>query len=195
MNPIEFKLKWNPDNLLNRWWDCDYEEVAKLPVLDETKYWLKEGFPEDAAPFLNFGLRSFEGKFRSIKDCYSSYDFYELNSNAGNYWIFGSDGGGNPICIDSANNDMILLLDHEDNFSVIATLNKNIPELAICLLEYKNFVHAVNSELGNGAIIESKFTLQFVNNLKEKFEEINSAMFKTSSFWRTEIENLLSEAK
>ena len=47
MNPSEFKVKWSPDNLLNRWSDFDSKEIAKLPVSEETKNWLKEGFPED----------------------------------------------------------------------------------------------------------------------------------------------------
>ena len=189
MTPKESKSEWKP-NKLNRWWEFDQEELRRLPVLDETKEWLREGFPEDAAPFLNFGLRSYNGKFHTIADFYSEY---ELDPKSNDYWIFGSDGSGNPICLDSSNNDSVVLLDHEQEFDVIGLINSNLSELAQCLLEYRRFVKNVQSELGEDAYIEAEFTTEHVDALKKRIEAIKQDLLLTSDFWNNEIENLLVE--
>jgi len=189
MNPINFKSEWKPDKLF-RWWGFNHEKVNELPILEETKQWLKVGLPEGAAPFLNFGLRSYDGKFYTIAEYYSDY---ELNPKANNYWIIGSDGCGNPICIDSSDNDSILLLDHEQEFEVIGTINSKVSELAQCLLEYRRFINSIQTEFGDDAFIEAKFNKKHVDELKKRFEKIKEGLLLTSDFWNSEIESLYYE--
>ena len=112
MNPIEFKKVWMKDDS-ERWTEFPIEQVDKSNLNKETKEFLKVGFPEDSAPFLGFGLRSYDWEFNNIKDY---YDDDELDDKTKDYWIFGSDNSGNPICIDSSDNDKLVLLDHEQGF-------------------------------------------------------------------------------
>ncbi|MFY0602245.1 MAG: SUKH-4 family immunity protein [Cyclobacteriaceae bacterium] len=189
MSPKEFRSEWNPDEL-NRWYHFDQNELDRLPVSDETKEWLKDGFPENAAPFLNFGLKSYDGKFHSISNYYSDY---ELDPKTKNFWIFGSDGSGNPICIDSMNNDRVLLLDHEQEFEIIGIINSSVSELSQCLSVYRRFVKQIQFELGNDAFIETKFTIKHVDDLRSRIEGIRSHIMTNSDFWGNEIKGLYLE--
>jgi hypothetical protein len=51
------------------------------------------------------------------------------------YRMIGSDGAGNPICIEQATRE-IWLLDHEDWFETKQYMNSSIPQLAESLLAY-----------------------------------------------------------
>src|SRR4029453_11444239 len=49
------------------------------------------------------------------------------------YRVLGTDGAGNPICIEE-DSGAIWLLDHEDRFRTRQFVNSGIPQLAECLL-------------------------------------------------------------
>jgi hypothetical protein len=189
MNPIEFKDIWMKNDS-ERWTEFPIEQIEKSNLNNETKEFLKVGFPEDSAPFLGFGLRSYDWEFNNIGDY---YDDYELDDKTKNYWIFGSDNSGNPICIDSSDNDKLILLDHEQDFEVIQTMNKNISELASSMLLFRNFIEKINSELGEDGFFDSKFTEQHLTELENDFKKLNTNYYIESNFWDTEIENLRAE--
>ena len=191
MTPEEFKSEWNIINT-NDWWKLDEEKLIKFPALVETKKWLLFGLPKRAAPFLGFGLLSFGGKFCSIQEHFPNHN---LDPSLKNYWFIGGDGGGNSICIDITDQDSIQLLNHEENFQSMGTMNLKISELAQCLLEYKRFVQKVQSELGRDALSNSKFTKKHVVELRDRIEKIRSGLLKSSNFWGIEIENLFLQAK
>ncbi|SEL53545.1 SUKH-4 immunity protein [Aquimarina amphilecti] len=189
MNPAEFKLKWI-QNESDRWTEFDSCELEKSEINESTNEFLKIGFPEDAAPYLGFGLRSYDWKFNNILDY---YEYDDLDPTTKFYWILGSDNSGNPICIDTSQNDRIILLDHEQGFEIIGTVNKNISELASFLLIYRNFIEEINSKYGEDGFFDSKFTKIDLNELEEKFKSLNSDYYLESSFWDIEIENLRAE--
>ncbi|WP_028887736.1 SUKH-4 family immunity protein [Tenacibaculum ovolyticum] len=189
MSPIEFKEIWMRDDS-EKWIEFPSEQVEKSNLNNETKGFLKVGLPEDSAPFLSFGLRSYDWEFNTIQ---GYYDDYDLNEKAKNYWIFGSDGSGNPICIDSSDNDKLILLDHEQDFEIIQTMNKNISELASSMLLFRNFIEKVNSELGKDGFFDSKFTENHLVELENGFKKLNPDYYIQSSFWDSEIENLRAE--
>jgi hypothetical protein len=182
----EFKKSWGP-NSFSKWEIFDVSEIDKAPINNSTKDFLKVGFPETAAPFLDFGWRSYRGKFLSIWDYYSKFN---LDERTKNYWILGSDNTGNPICFDITRNDKIVLLDHEQGFEIITVMNNNIAELAACLLLYKNFVKRVQDENGEDAFLNSDFSAAQIADLKDEFKKLNANIFKESGFWRSEINSL-----
>ena len=189
MNPIEFKKVWMKDGS-ERWTEFPIEQVDKSNLNKETKEFLKVGFPEDSAPFLGFGLRSYDWEFNNIKDY---YDDDELDDKTKDYWIFGSDNSGNLICIDSSDNDKLVLLDHEQAFEVIETMNKNISELASSMLLFRNFIEKINSEFGKDGFFDSKFTENHLTELENDFKKLNPDYYIESSFWDSEINNLRAE--
>jgi len=186
MTPIEFKELWLPDDT-NKWIEFDILEIEKAPINDLTKSFLKIGFPREPAPYLDFGWITQNNKFYSI---YGYYSKFKLSNLTQNYWMFGSDNNGNPICFDISTNDRIVLLDHEQKFEIIDKMNPNIAELAACLLLYKDFVTSIRSENNGASFMDSNISEVQLLNLKERFKLINSNIFKESEFWRSEINSL-----
>ncbi len=66
MNPTEFKKLWMTNDS-ERWVKFPIDQVEKSNLNEKTKEFLKIGFPEDAAPFLGFGLRSYDWEFNTIQ--------------------------------------------------------------------------------------------------------------------------------
>ncbi|MDB5122611.1 MAG: hypothetical protein JWP94_740 [Mucilaginibacter sp.] len=189
MTAEEFKKQWDPGKF-NRWADLEVTEIEKAPLSALTKDFLKAGFPEDAAPFLNFGWKSEKGRFYNIAELYPKYADINLTKN---YWIIGSDGEGNPICFDVSQNDRVILLNHEQGFEIICVMNSNINELAACLLLYKYFIRKIQKENGEEAYSDANFSIVDLSELKDSFKQINNNIFKESGFWRSEINALEKE--
>jgi hypothetical protein len=51
------------------------------------------------------------------------------------YWMIGSDGAGNPICVEQGVG-AVVMLDHEDWFRTRQFVNSSVGQLAECLLAY-----------------------------------------------------------
>ncbi|WP_040279026.1 hypothetical protein [Psychroserpens damuponensis] len=184
----DLKSKWIQSEL-DEWTEFNAIQLQNTPFTTDTKGVLINGFPKYAAPFLSFDLENYDCKFQTINAYYSGYT---LNPKTKHYWFFGSDENGNPICIDSNSNDKIILLDHEQEFEPIQTINNNVLELFACLLEYKHFIDLINSQFGKDGFFDLKYTTKHVNELQKKLERINLNIFEDSNFWRSEI-NLLFE--
>lgn len=191
MTSSEFKKAWRPDDL-NQWTEFDPQELSKTDLSELTKSFLSSGFPEDAAPFLSFGLRSFDWKFYNM-NTFHHYSHHDLGTAGSQYWIFGSDSGGNPICLNSGNQDAVVLLNHERGFKPIEIINRNVIELAHCLLEFKKFINQINEEFGEDGFFDSLFGSQHIIELEMRFKHINIDIFSESGFWKTEVQNLYSE--
>ena len=191
MTAEEFKKAWLTDEY-DEWTDIAANELAKTDLSANTVAFLSHGFPEDAAPYLSFGYRSFDGIIHNM-DSYEPYSWNELGPTAKSYWIFGSDGAGNPICLDASNGDRVTLLDHESGFTLMDIINTDVSELASCLLSYKKFINMVNEKYGEDGFFDIKYTKQDVDILKGNFKEINENIFEESSFWKQEIAMLIDE--
>ena len=90
--------------------------------------------PRESAPFLSFDqaehpLPVWEA-FASPSD-WSAEDRQRLAA----YRMIGSDGSGNPICVEEGSG-AVWLLDHEDWFRTRQFVNTSVPRLAECLLAY-----------------------------------------------------------
>lgn len=190
MTASEFKEAWDTDEFF-RWTEFPLQELEKTDLSVITKDFLEHGFPEDAAPFLSFGLRTYDSQFYSMATVppYSSY--HDLGEAAAQLWLFGSDGNGNPICLDAGKHDRVVILDHEDGFRPMTIMNNNVIELAHCLLQYKAFINKVNEDKGEDGFIESKYTRKHISMLISNLEEINPLIFDESEFWDDEVFNLL----
>lgn len=187
MNATDFKNIWLKNDF-ESWAEFPIEQIENSTLNDSTKEFLKVGFPDSAAPFLNFGLISYDNEFFNVYDYFSDY---KLDENTKNYWIIGSDNSGNLICVDTSQNDKIIIVDHEQNFELIEIINKNILELSKSLLLFRSFIEDVNSELGEDGFFDSMYSLKHIQKLEEQFSS-NSI---NSSFWNTEIDNLKANIK
>ncbi|QXV65473.1 hypothetical protein INP83_20790 [Mucilaginibacter sp. 21P] len=189
MNSSEFKSAWlssgfNPQ--IDSWLEFDKFQIEQSTVNKHTKLFLQAGFPDSAAPFLNFDGLS-KGKFLTLTQMFPR--FFK-NERSKSFWMLGTDGGGNLIAIDDSNDDKIVLLDHEQNFELIDIINENIEQLAQCLLLYRNFVNDVLEKNGEGAYLDGNYTKEQLLKLIQGFNTVDSDILKRSGFWKSQIATL-----
>jgi hypothetical protein len=186
MTPLEFKNEWFKSQLSKSdfdWCHFDENEIEGSPLNEKTKEFLRVGFPKSATPFLDFGWEVFDGKFQTVFNAYSSSEL-NLNPNLANYWIFGSDGAGNPICFDVSRFDEIILLDHEDLFATRIFMNSSITEIATCLLAIQKFLFQAYNEKVASDSEDSNISQMQIDELVSTFYAINESLIEPDSFWR-----------
>jgi len=185
MEPITFATRWQnlpqpsdwpeelvwPDDLLALV-KADEQVVQDRTLPSEAKYFLVEGgLPKSAAPFLSFEdvakglLRIWQVYGTATPQFWKDEDRRRLQS----FCIIGSDGVGNPICLDEQNNGRVVLLDHEDNFRTITFMNSGIPELAECLLAFRDTPNQAQ--------------------LIEELQRIDPTCMSEGCFWQVEASN------
>jgi hypothetical protein len=89
--------------------------------------------PDSAAPFLDFGAASRPAPIYEVFGVRSDWS-EDDRRRLGGFVVIGSDGEGNPVCLDSLGK--IILLDHEDGFRKSLFLNSGLAQLSECLLAY-----------------------------------------------------------
>jgi len=90
--------------------------------------------PDAAAPCVNFKEAA---NPKPIYDVFASQSGWspEDRQRLAPFPMIGSDGAGNPICLDMDTGE-VLLLDHEDDFRTWTFINSSIKQLSECLLAY-----------------------------------------------------------
>jgi hypothetical protein len=183
MTPEEFKQIWtNEEEELSQ---LNLESLKGLNLLPATVDFLTiAGLPSDAAPFLSF-IQDKEEDYNTINKLTGHYDF--LGPEYDRYVVIGTCNDGDVIAIDTAGNDQIVWLDHEDSFSS-RFFNSSINSLAACLLAYRDFVLTVQKENGEDAFINSDFTDEQFETLKQQLAAADSKAITENGFWKADLE-------
>ena len=156
------------------------EDFNGLDVNDSTIDFLTNiGLPDSAAPFLSFDRK----ELRTVKDIYDTENERDM------FLIdIGSDGAGDPICIDIKNNCEIVALDHEDNFAKRFT-NSSVDKLFAFLTIYKDFGDNLRNLRGDTAFIDSNFRDEELEGLLTQLRLVDErALDNDETFWSREIE-------
>lgn len=180
MTPEEFKLLWESrpdDDRLVQFSQTVLDELNLRP--DTIQFLLLAGLPNSAAPFLSF-VQKEDGGYNSICRVRELYDF--LEDEFDKYVIIGSDCYGNPIVINTDDNDKIEWLDHDDLFSP-HFFNSSIIGLAGCLLAQREFVKRVIAENGEDAILNANFTDDQFTFYKYAINKADSICLECDGFW------------
>jgi hypothetical protein len=178
MDRFDYQSKWD-EKELNKFTRDDFKDL----MVDETTidFLVTIGLPDSAAPFVSFDRK----ELKTIKEIYSTDD-----QNDHFLVDIGSDGAGDPICIDIPNNCRIIALDHEDNFSP-RFVNTSVQELFAFLTIYKDFGDKLRQLRGNDAFIDSNFTDDEFNELLQQLTSVdNKALASDNTFWSREIDTL-----
>jgi len=86
------------------------ELLTDIQISDNSKIFLTSaGLPESAAPFLDFAA-PVDGTLKTASR------LWRLSSKYDRYWVIGSNGSGDPICIDESENGQIVYLNHDHDF-------------------------------------------------------------------------------
>ena len=109
------------------------------------RFLVDAGLPGSCAPFLSFELVA-NGP-QSLVQYYGLHQFHPPDVlRLASLYVIGSDGAGNPLCLDSARDGEIVMLDHEDGFRTRTFVASSVATLAQALLLLYTFPHAEFAE-------------------------------------------------
>jgi hypothetical protein len=115
-------------------------DSPSLPA-DAARFLVEVGLPRSCAPFLAFDDVA-RGPL-SLVAFYGSHQFSPADlARLASFYVVGSDGGGNPLCLDSAHGGEIVMLDHEDGFRTRTLVASSVETLAEALLLVQTAPHA-----------------------------------------------------
>lgn len=182
MTPEEFKQKWiSVENNLN---PIGSEKLDGLGLSAKTiNFLVRSGLPDSAAPFLSFSNDS-EDLSNGIQKLNKVYDI--LDPEFEKYVVIGSCGDGDPIVINTQMDDQIEFLDNENYFSS-GFFNSDISGLAKSLLAYRNFIDMILEENGEDAYLDSVFTDEQFEKLKNEILLADTRDMENDSFWFTQL--------
>ncbi len=156
-----FAERWN-----RKWSACGYEDVGIEMIGCGS-----DVLPDCAAPSLSFDRAARPARIWTVFGIPSQWSEAERERLAG-YGMIGSDGAGNPICIEEGSG-LVVLLDHEDRFRSRQFVNSSVGQLADCLLAYmgerqpERFRAAVLS-IDSEALAEGSFWWHEASGLGDK---------------------------
>jgi hypothetical protein len=151
-------------------------ELARPGLSPETVHFLKDcGLPADCEPCLAF--EKFVDKRISTVNEVLGTEEKELD----NYLMLGTNGAGDPVCIDLARKNEIVYLDHDQAFERVF-INASIVQFARCLMTYQDFIAAENGG--------RRFTDAELQKLKTLLRKTDKRSVQNGAFWTGELEYL-----
>ena len=144
------------------------------------------GLPDSAAPFLSFGL-SRDGSLPTAAQQWC------LSEEFSHYRVVGSNGAGDPVCVDEANG-RVVYLNHDCGFEAVF-INSSLASLAECLLEYRRLVDDTVVLGGPQAYLDGNVPENAIAYLESAIGEIDRLALGTDTFWESEIERLRADAQ
>lgn len=180
----------SPDDFRKRWCKDDEdslvvystESLVEVSIPDESRVFLTlAGLPESAAPFLDFSAPE-NGTLPTAAAVWhlpSDYDCYR---------IIGSDGSGDPLCIDESRDGQVVSLNH-DNFFQRVLINSSIPQLAESLLAYRHLVIETQKRNGEDAFLDGDIPGELKQWLRKELIRIDSSAVQENCFWSYELAN------
>ena len=148
---------------------------------DEVKNFLSiGGLPETPPPYFEF--TSSNALLRFIRDVFQMPEKFQ------NYWLLGSTGSGDPICI-IERLENIVFLNNSGSYKTVF-INSSINQFAECLFVYSKMIDKAIDINGEDAYIDNKIPESVIIWLKEEYEKIDARCTDKGSFWSIEIENL-----
>ena len=131
--------------------------LVNLPAPDDrlseasSRFLVETGMPDGA----ELSFDDLVNGLRKVYDVYSPNDSNYWNDSdrerLASYLMFGSDGAGNPVCLDLANQERVVLLDHERRFEVTDFVNSSVAQLAECILIFRETVETYRLGAGEDA--------------------------------------------
>ena len=109
--------------------DCGFGNIASKMVVCGS-----DVLPDSAAPCVTFKEAARPGPVWEVFGRAAPWSPAD-RERLGPYRMIGSDGAGNPICVEQGTG-AVVLLDHEDWFCTRQFVNSSVSRLAECLLAY-----------------------------------------------------------
>ncbi len=103
------------------------------------------GLPESAAPFLDFRVPD-HGAVQTVAK------LWQLAPEYNRYRVIGSNGSGDPLCIDESFDGQIVYLNHDFDFHRVL-INSSVPQLAESLLAFRHLIRETQRRNGEDAYL------------------------------------------
>lgn len=184
MNLNTYKTYWEQNNEILQ--VVDLRHVEKIDIDQYTLTFLTSwGLPSSTAPFLSFRELT-KGEILSV-NIFFNLDWPELDS----FLVIGTNGSGDPICIDKSVSEEIVYLNHDNDFERFY-INKDIYKFANSLIRYHQFISLLIDN-SNPTYERKKFTDESFEEFKSDFLTIDDTSLDVNSFWSSELDALLWE--
>src|SRR5690242_7131888 len=115
-------------------WSRKEREYGLAQIAAEMVPYGHNALPDSAAPCLTFKQAARPIAIFEVFGCPSDWSPAD-RARLALFTVIGSDGAGNPICVEQGTGK-IMLLDHEDRFRTMKFVNSSVGQLAECLLAY-----------------------------------------------------------
>lgn len=180
---------------INKYWNDSEEKLCiyKPSQLDNPRlskttinFLVNCGLPDSCAPMLSFD--EFDNTTIPTPNQVFNIDIDDLND----YLMIGSNGSGDPICIDLNNENEIVYLNHDNNFERIY-INSSVHQLTECIIRYRDFLTSLDPRFENNTFIKRKFSDEEFSKLCIDFKAIDDKSLLANNCWRAEFDYLLWE--
>jgi SUKH-4 immunity protein len=136
--------------------------------------------PADASPYLNF-----DTAFERVSTG------YQQGAAFAHFVRIGFDGAGNPVVVNTRQNDRVEWLDHEDGFSA-PYVNASLRALSASLVVYHQFVETLLLTHGPDAYSDAVFTDEQLADLQRGLAQVDERAVAQGGFWQDEFTTLLA---
>ena len=174
MSPEEFKNHWITEyySLIH----FSEHAVDLLRISAPSKTFLKTaGLPKDAAPFLSFG----GPRLAAIP---SVSHVWKKDAEFERYRMIGSNGSGDPICIDEDRNGGVYYLNH-DNKWISIFMNSSVEQLAYSLLAYRKLGEETRKQGKDDDWLNGNIPPALSQLFISELEAIDSKATDRGTFW------------
>lgn len=188
LTPQEFRKRWLGDD--------DSESLVMFPtdafvdvaIPDESKTFLiTGGLPESAAPFLDFRVPD-HGAIQTVAE------LSKLAPKFNCYRVIGSNGSGDPLCIDESFGGQIVYLNHDFAFNSVL-INSSVPQLAESLLAFRHLIRETQRRNGEDAYLDGDVPRDLQQWLLNEIIRIDPVAAHADCFWTQELDNIRESAK
>lgn len=140
---------------------------------------IEAGLPEEAAPFLGF-QRPVTGPLPTLSE------YFGLSDTFRRYRVIGSNGSGDPICIDQAQQGSIVSINHDDHYRPIF-MNSSIPQLAESLILYRRLVRQTITVGGEDAFMDNNIPVDLRVWIAQEMEQVDAPALLEGCMWHGEL--------
>lgn len=178
MTPAEFRDRWIAEGEELVTYPASALVGVRLPPEART-FLLDAGLPRSAAPCLDF-----RAPIESTLPTAS--EMWHLPEGFARYRVIGSNGFGDPVCIDEDDNGAIVYLNHDNEFARVF-VNSSAPQLAECLLAFRGLIRESQSRNGPEAYLDGKIPDDVLDAFVETLKAVDGVTLYDDSMWEAEV--------
>ena len=180
MTPAEFRDRWTAEG--GELVAFPPDALTGVRVRPAARIFLRDvGLPRSAAPYLDF-------RSPQQSPLPTASEIWRLPDSFAHYRVIGSNGFGDPVCIDEDEEGSIVYLNHDNGFARVF-VNSSVPKLAECLLAFRALVRESQSCNGPDAYLDGDIPNDLLDAFVETLKAVDGVALYDDSLWEAEVTN------